>query len=367
MKKCIGCGSVLQINHPNQSGFAKSLDNQYCLRCFRVKNYNDLIEQEINQKDFIKNIDEVLKNDPTAIFYYVVDIFDLKGSRMLDLEKKIKNHQVVIVGNKIDLMPKSVKLSKLRRHVEKEFQNSHLADTKILLATAFKPNFVEPILNLLLKNSANQYFIGSSNVGKSSLINAIMKANNLIPTVVVSRYFNTTLAFIEIKLNSETKLIDTPGIARNNSLALLTNKEDWEYFYFKRELKQYGYQLQPNQALVFGAVLWLEFDLKQQTNFHVYSNPMIDIHRTKAINALNYLTKNYSIIKPRVANLSQNVYEIEFVFEKQFIGQEYDILLSGLGWINFIVQDEMKISVLIPTKDTNFDLEEMVHLRAAII
>ena len=45
MKKCIGCGATLQFIDENKEGYInKNLidrDNCYCLRCHRLRNYNE--------------------------------------------------------------------------------------------------------------------------------------------------------------------------------------------------------------------------------------------------------------------------------------------------------------------------------------
>ncbi|AUF83572.1 ribosome biogenesis GTPase YqeH [Mesoplasma syrphidae] len=363
MKKCIGCGICLQTTISNKPGFTNKLENDYCLRCFRIKNYNDLIDQELDQETFIANIKNIVHNDKDPIFYYILDIFDLEGTRMLEIENLIANKTVVIVINKIDLIPKSVKLSKIRKYVTKMFASSKLANAKIILTASDNQKLILPFLNIVLKSFQNQYFIGASNVGKSSLINALMKANNLVPKILESRYFNTTLELIDINLDSGVKIIDTPGIARNNSIAHIMNQKDWQYCYFKKELRQYTFQLNSEQAMFFSGLAWFTFisETKIRQNFHIYVNKEILLHRTKQNNAANYFTKNKELlITPTVIDEGQ---EYHFKFEKSDIGKEFDISISGLGWINFIVQSEQEITFIIPLKNQ----KTLISLREPII
>ena len=37
-KKCLGCGVVLQNDNILNIGYTPSLENDYCMRCFKVKN-----------------------------------------------------------------------------------------------------------------------------------------------------------------------------------------------------------------------------------------------------------------------------------------------------------------------------------------
>ena len=44
IKKCIGCGAVLQNTNDNQIGYVPNLNTKtkYCRRCFRIIHYNEL-------------------------------------------------------------------------------------------------------------------------------------------------------------------------------------------------------------------------------------------------------------------------------------------------------------------------------------
>ena len=49
-KRCIGCGAVLLNTDKTKNGYTPKLENKYCMRCFRLTNYNDLTET-ITEKD----------------------------------------------------------------------------------------------------------------------------------------------------------------------------------------------------------------------------------------------------------------------------------------------------------------------------
>ena len=40
IKKCIGCGSVLQDSHPDEIGYVTDLEKELCERCFKIRHYN---------------------------------------------------------------------------------------------------------------------------------------------------------------------------------------------------------------------------------------------------------------------------------------------------------------------------------------
>ena len=41
IKKCSGCGVVLQDENMLQEGYTTSLENDVCQRCFRMRNYGE--------------------------------------------------------------------------------------------------------------------------------------------------------------------------------------------------------------------------------------------------------------------------------------------------------------------------------------
>ena len=48
IKKCTGCGITLQTEDINKEGYTENIDNELCLRCFKLKNYNVLTNKGIN-------------------------------------------------------------------------------------------------------------------------------------------------------------------------------------------------------------------------------------------------------------------------------------------------------------------------------
>ncbi|ATZ20876.1 ribosome biogenesis GTPase YqeH [Mesoplasma coleopterae] len=357
MSKCIGCGILKQNSDQNKPGYVIKPENEYCLRCFKIKNYNELINQEINAEQFILKLKTLIQNErPKDIeFFYIIDIFDLEGSRVKEIEAAIKKYPVTIVVNKIDLLPKAVKLAKIRRYITDLFAKSDLFDANIILNTSFKNNFTNSLLNKIKKTKTKKYFIGSSNVGKSSIINSLLKANNLIPQIVESKYFNTTLDFIQIKLSSDDIIFDTPGIARSNSTANLLNKEDWKYIYFNKEVAQNTFQLKPGNTIFYAGIAWVDFEwIEEEINsFHFFNNKEVKLHRTNIKNAFDYYNRNKENIVPY--NFNTKFIKREFIFNEKDINKEFEISISGLGWFNFKVKNSMKITINIPTDNVEVE------------
>ena len=69
------------------------------------------------------------------------------------------------------------------------------------------------------ENKKKIIFIGRSNVGKSTIINALLKLNNLDDTLITNNSINTTVNLQQIKINKIT-IIDTPGYLSQGNLLM---------------------------------------------------------------------------------------------------------------------------------------------------
>ena len=108
-KYCLGCGVLLQDENILEDGYTTTLENDICQRCFRTKNYGEYHAVSKTNEEFI----EILKsiNDTKDLVLYVVDILNLDQD--LNIIKEYINNKIMLVVNKKDILPKSVKDSKI--------------------------------------------------------------------------------------------------------------------------------------------------------------------------------------------------------------------------------------------------------------
>ena len=82
-----------------------------CQRCFRLKHYNEVQDVSLTDDDFLRILNGIGKSD--ALIVKIVDIFDFNGSWLPGIHRFIGNNKVILIGNKVDLIPKSVKSNKV--------------------------------------------------------------------------------------------------------------------------------------------------------------------------------------------------------------------------------------------------------------
>ena len=113
--RCIGCGAKIQTTDPKEPGYTpqsaleKGLKNNelYCQRCFRLRHYNEIAPVSLSDDDFLRLLSQIRNDD--ALIVYVVDIFDFNGSIIPGLHRFVGSNPVLLVGNKEDLLPRSLR------------------------------------------------------------------------------------------------------------------------------------------------------------------------------------------------------------------------------------------------------------------
>ena len=103
MSKCLGCGAELQCVDLDGIGYVTDLDNKYCLRCFRIKNYGDYKVVVKSNNDFIDILKSI--NDTNDLVVLVVDLLCFDD---LNIINKYLNNDILLVLTKRDILPSGV-------------------------------------------------------------------------------------------------------------------------------------------------------------------------------------------------------------------------------------------------------------------
>lgn len=290
IKKCLGCGVVLQNEDINSKGYTPKLENDYCVRCFKLRNYNTLITEDINL-DNEKIIDVV--NKKAEVVFYLADLLTL-DKEVIETFKKI-NIKKYLVISKMDLLGKLVSKERIEEWLKEEYK---ITDPILFLATNKGYN-IRLITNTLDKlNMKNGHVLGYTNAGKSSLINA-MNDNQKITTSYLP---NTTLDFIKIKVEDKT-IVDSPGFTRKINIM-----EKNDYNFIKKinvkELKQRSFQTKELQ----------NYMMENRLGFNFGNNKV------------TFYLSDELLIK-RDYNERKEYQEIK-------INNNQDIIIKGIGFIN---------------------------------
>lgn len=367
---CIGCGAEIQSENPNKQGYLpksvveKSVEenNLVCKRCFRLKNYNEVSDVELGAEDFYKLIKTLSKKD--GLIVKVVDIFDFSGSWIEDVIDIVGNNKdIVLVANKLDLLPKSVKQNKIKQWLFKMLKAKGIKVKDILLISAIKNHGIEEAAARIdeLRNGKDVYIIGATNVGKSTFINKLIELTTGDKNVITTSHFpGTTLGMIEIPLDRATSIYDTPGIILDYDIAHYLDAKSLKLVMPKKEIKARVFQLNAEQSLFFGGMARVDFLKGERQSFTLYASNLVDIHRTKLSNADALFEKHLgTLLKPP---FEDNISIFKNQVKKNFKidDRKIDIVISGLGWITVNSDSGCEIDIYVPEEIEVFVRESII-------
>ncbi|WP_010288018.1 ribosome biogenesis GTPase YqeH [Kurthia massiliensis] len=339
MPHCIGCGTQIQTEDPKAPGFApasavEKSDEIICKRCFRLKNYNELQPVSLTDDDFLRILNGL--GTQKGLIVKIVDIFDFNGSWLPGLHRFVGNNPVLLIANKVDLLPKSINPKKVINWLRHEAKQLGLKPVDVLLVSAHKGTGVQEAMAKIdeYRDGEDVYVVGCTNVGKSTFINRIIKQATGQGDIITTSYFpGTTLDMIEIPLDDEKAIFDTPGIINHHQMAHYIDPSELKYITPKKEIKPKTFQLNAEQTLFIGALARFDFIQGMRSNFTVHISNELNIHRTKLERADElYETHKGELLAPPS---KQFIEQLPKLVRHEFSIKEgkTDIVFSGLGWI----------------------------------
>ena len=334
---CIGCGIEIQTENPKEMGYApkSALEKEQiiCQRCFRLKNYNEVQDISLTDDDFLKILHEIGQND--ALIVKIVDIFDFNGSWLPGLHRFVGKNPVLLIGNKVDLLPKSVKPNKLINWMKYSAKELGLKPVDVMLVSSAKGSCIQEAVEAIehYRNGKDVYVVGCTNVGKSTFINRIIQQVSGEGNIITTSHFpGTTLDIIEIPLDDGHALMDTPGIINHHQMAHYVDGKDLKIITPKKEIKPKVYQLNEKQTLFFGALARFDYVSGGRRAFTCHFSNELNIHRTKLERADElYQEHAGEMLTPCIEHEG----EVPKLVAHEFSIKEgkTDIVFSGLGWI----------------------------------
>ena len=318
----------------------------YCQRCFKLRHYNEITDVYISDDDFLKLLHEV--GDSRALVVNVIDIFDFNGSVIPGLQRFISSSDLLLVGNKADILPKSVKSGKITQWLMERAHEEGLRPLDLILTSAQNKWAIKELIAKIeeLRQGRDVYVVGVTNVGKSTLINAIIQEitgdKNIITT---SRFPGTTLDKIEIPLNDGSYIFDTPGIIHRHQMAHYLSDKALKYISPKKEIKPKTYQLNPEQTLFLGGLVRFDYVTGDKQGFTAYFDNNLKLHRTKLAGADTFYDKHIgSLLTP--PDKKEMAAFPKLVRHEFTIKEKTDLVFSGLGWIR--INGRAKIAAWAP-------------------
>jgi ribosome biogenesis GTPase A len=234
---------------------------------------------------------------------------------------------------------------------------------------------------LARKGKRNVFVVGSTNAGKSTLVNSLLKRKYIVPlktkslaSVTASSYPGTTLAPIPFGLmgpsvsvvSGERKqkrikkcaLFDCPGVIQSGHLNHMLNFAELKNVQIQSKIQPIQLKVRSGQHLLLGALGSIQLLSDLSVWATCFTSKRISLHVTASDNFESLLSdKVGSVIYPpfrpeRMKELPKwNSREIEFdpgELPKNKYRSVFDIWFSGLGWVNIQARGKGKIRVQSP-------------------
>ena len=310
-KKCLGCGILLQDVNLLQEGYTTNLENDYCQRCFRMKNYGEYQVVTKSNEEYIDILKDVAETKDLVL--YVTDLLNLEEN--LEEIRTLIPNKMILVLNKIDVLPKSVKEEKLISHLNSK--DMHFEE--VIVISANKNYNIDYLLKRIkyYQTSKNVYVVGHTNAGKSSLINKLIKNySNNTQELTMSPLPSTTLNMITIEINDHLTLIDTPGLVEAGSILNQVDEKMMKKISPKKEIKPRTYQLRKGQSIVIEDLIRIDYVEGEKNSFTLFMSN--DLRVKRLLNLFN---------NPELYDKNKITYNMKY---------DEDLVISGLGFIKIV-------------------------------
>ncbi|XP_025423199.1 nitric oxide-associated protein 1 [Sipha flava] len=217
---CGGCGALLQCQNVSIPGYLPSelfchcspedLRTMVCQRCHFMLKYKTALSVQVDPIDYPKLLYPLKKK--RVLIILMVDLTDFPCSIWPNITECIgTNKPVVIVGNKLDLLPGDFPgwinhvQKTLVQSIPKEINIKHVA--VVSAKTGFGIEELINKLHTLWQTRGDVYLIGCTNVGKSTMFNTLLqsdyckvKAVDLVQRATTSPWPGTTLNLLKFPI-----------------------------------------------------------------------------------------------------------------------------------------------------------------------
>lgn len=192
---CSGCGALMHCMAPEVPGYLPSekykelleedkLKKAICQRCFLLTHHQKALNITMSKEEYRKIVSRI--KSEKALVLLIVDLLDLPDSIIPDLPQLVgKNKHIIILGNKIDLLPGDSQnyLQRIRRQLAQYCTDAGIPtrDSKDVHLISAKTGYgIENLITKLQaswKYKGDVYLVGTTNAGKSTLFNTLLESD----------------------------------------------------------------------------------------------------------------------------------------------------------------------------------------------
>ncbi|KAJ1968049.1 nitric oxide associated protein 1 [Dispira parvispora] len=336
-----------------------------CQRCHNMLHYNKfpMIWHNSVAKD--PEILGFMRDKPSALVLHVFDVFDLPNSLLKGLSNYIgKQHDVILVANKMDVLPKDVHLNRLATYIQRMIVNTGILNVIALhLVSARKVHGVRELCADLMTlrktpryRHCDIYMVGRANVGKSELVNAMLRISyggspHKVTTFPIPGTTCDTLkiplerfkkALVDPQVADAAHLYDTPGIFNDHNLTKYLFPSELRQCLPKSNLQPSTYGVKLGQSICLGGLGRLDVvDGPDRLLITVFSSIPVHVTKTeKAERMCDAMQQGQStaLQPPKMNEQRAAVFPRMQLVDTFTLHNDHstmacrDVVFSGLGW-----------------------------------
>ncbi|XP_036190956.1 nitric oxide-associated protein 1 isoform X3 [Myotis myotis] len=249
---CSGCGAELHCQDPGLPGYlpsekflsaraqADGLARTVCQRCWLLVHHRRALRLQVSREQYLQLVSTALRRPGPALVLYMVDLLDLPDALLPDLPALVGAKQLIVLGNKVDLLPQDAPgyLQRLRERLwddcvraglqrapgrggppggEENSSPSAKSGTvlrDVRLISAKTGYGVEELISALQRSwryRGDVYLVGATNAGKSTLFNTLLESDyciakgaEAIDRATISSWPGTTLNLLKFPICNPT-------------------------------------------------------------------------------------------------------------------------------------------------------------------
>ncbi|KAJ2454408.1 nitric oxide associated protein 1 [Coemansia sp. RSA 2336] len=340
-------------------------DRIICQRCHTLKHHNQV---ERPWKEGIISDPRVLRflqYKSNIMIVVVCDLFDIPGSLIPHLGDIIgSRHPVILVANKSDLLPKDFHHQRLMMWFKRFSKSLEVNIKSIHFVSALKNVGIRELAAEIMeyrRPGQDVYMVGRANVGKSELINGLLRISigGTAHRVLASHIPGTTMGLYGIPLHRFSKalvptsgvehqdrrtyLYDTPGVFSSKSIVSYLTNEELKMVVCTKRISPFTYFLEKGKSVMLGGLGRIDLvDGPSRVLVTIFS--VIRPHFTRISRADELANRmrvgEQTILQPPVGDSERLKWfpHQKVALEHEFEGTHkrnasLDVVFAGVGWI----------------------------------
>ncbi|XP_049742172.1 nitric oxide-associated protein 1 [Elephas maximus indicus] len=258
---CSGCGAELHCQNPDVPGYLPSekflsaaaqadggLARTVCQRCWLLVHHRRALRVQVSREQYRELVSSALRRPGPALVLYMVDLLDLPDALLPDLPALVGPKQLIVLGNKVDLLPQDAPgyRRRLRERLWNDCARAGLLPPRryrgpqgpggdgpgdpeenpnpsakprtvlrdVRLISAKTGYGVEELISALQRSwryRGDVYLVGATNAGKSTLFNTLLESDyciakgaEAIDRATISTWPGTTLNLLKFPICNPT-------------------------------------------------------------------------------------------------------------------------------------------------------------------